>query len=234
MNEASVAAVIDVLSDPRFCNDAPGNYLERAGRLLLQAIDAGALSGPEHIAFVTRVRQRAEQQAPINGYISAWSEAVWLLRGETGPQDLERSFSDDRRLVIEALRREIAARRQSAGGEPPAVPEVGAATERPDQSSPPTFAAATGAPVFGITLDHVNRRVRREGYDREVDLFSTQIGWHIFKVILSAAPEQATLDALQSDYPGEFDARATAINDLNRRLRPLKIKVRDRTLALLG
>ena len=140
---------------------------------------------------------------------------------------------------------------QSAASETPAAPEIGAATERLGMSGVP---AGTGivrlsneseeraggsslpnitAHVFGITVDHVNRRVRREGYDREVDLFRTQVGWHIFKVILSAAPEQATLDALEPDYPGEFDARATAINGLNRKLRPLNIKVRDRTLALL-
>jgi hypothetical protein len=143
---------------------------------------------------------------------------------------------------------------QSAAGEPSVVPEVEAAAERQDTSGTPTFDAGTGIlrlsdeseartgesslrtiteHVSGITLDHVRRRVRREGYDREVDLFSTQIGWHIFKVIVNAAPEQATLDALESNYPGEFGARATAINELNRRLRPLGVKVRDRTLALL-
>jgi len=73
----------------------------------------------------------------------------------------------------------------------------------------------------------------REGYDKVVDLLSAQNGWHIFKVILSAAPEQATLAALESGYPGEFTARWTAINALNRKLKHLKIKVRDRTLTLL-
>jgi hypothetical protein len=87
--------------------------------------------------------------------------------------------------------------------------------------------------VYGITLDHVNRRVRREGYDKEVALFSTQVGWHIFKVTLSAAPEQATRDALESGYPGELTARWTAINALNRKLKRLNLKVRDRTLTSL-
>jgi hypothetical protein len=87
---------------------------------------------------------------------------------------------------------------------------------------------------FGLVLDETNRRVRRAGYTKEVDLSPSPIAWHIFTIAVRAAPKQAAISDLQACYPGEWSARATAVNDLNHRLKPLEIKVHNRTLKPLG
>ena len=69
------------------------------------------------------------------------------------------------------------------------------------------------------------------GYDKEVDLSRSSIRWHYFKVVFDAAPEQATLDSLREDYPGEWDARRVAVNDLNKELEKLGVKIAYRRLA---
>ena len=104
MNE-SAAAIIGELSNLLLIKDAPANHLELAGRLLIRAIDEGAWSGPEHIPFVTWVRQHVEQTQPNTDFISVWRQALWFLREKpTAPHELEASFSDDGKLVIEALK----------------------------------------------------------------------------------------------------------------------------------
>jgi len=64
-----------------------------------------------------------------------------------------------------------------------------------------------------------------------VDLFSSAISWHIFCVVLAAAPNQADLKDVEANYPGELSAKHAAIRDLNRRLKPIKLKVYRRTLT---
>jgi hypothetical protein len=84
---------------------------------------------------------------------------------------------------------------------------------------------------FAILVNEKTRTIRRDGYDKDFDLSSSGIGWHIFSVALRAAPKQAALKDLQTDYPGEWSARSVATQDLNRRLAPVRIKVHDRTLV---
>ena len=60
--------------------DSPGERLDSAGRLLIDAIEAGAFAEPRFAGFRTTVRQRSDQPK-VNCFISAWSEAVWWLRG---------------------------------------------------------------------------------------------------------------------------------------------------------
>ena len=86
---------------------------------------------------------------------------------------------------------------------------------------------------FGLVLNEDDRRVQRDGYTKEVDLSSSPIGWHILSVTAKAAPKQAAISDLATDYPGEWEARGAAVNDLNRRLKLLKVKVTNRTLRPL-
>ena|GEM_PF-6904438 len=60
--------------------DSAGERLESAGRLLIEAIEAGAFAEAQFAGFRAMVRQRLEQPK-VNGFISAWSEAVWWLKG---------------------------------------------------------------------------------------------------------------------------------------------------------
>ena len=84
--------------------------------------------------------------------------------------------------------------------------------------------------VFGLLVYGQKRVVSREGFDKNVDLSSSPLGWHIFNVVLHAAPKQASLQAMQKDYPGEWDARGPAVNDLNKRLSLIGLKINNRTL----
>lgn len=85
--------------------------------------------------------------------------------------------------------------------------------------------------VFGLLVDHDKRLVKRKGSDNGLELAAVR--WHIFSVALAAAPGQATLDAMQTGYPGSWDARATAVNDLNTYLKRLSLKIENRTLIEL-
>ena len=88
---------------------------------------------------------------------------------------------------------------------------------------------------FGISVNQERRLVRRDGINKELSLSATPICWHILSVVLSSAPGQAPLTNMLHGYPGEENdrARASATQDLNKRLRPLKIKVSNRALETL-
>lgn len=102
--------------------DSSGECLESAGRLLLAAINAGAFAGSKYAPFREMVKQRAEQH--VNGWISAWSEAVWWLSGKSnGPHDLEKSFTDDCRMVAELIDAEARTRKKRAGRPPKEEPD---------------------------------------------------------------------------------------------------------------
>ncbi len=86
---------------------------------------------------------------------------------------------------------------------------------------------------LGLILDRKKRIVCREGYEnKKVDLLSAPVEWHNFDVALSAYPNQARLASLETDYPGEWNvnARAVAVNALNKKLARLEIRVHERTL----
>jgi len=84
-----------------------------------------------------------------------------------------------------------------------------------------------------LILDRKKRIVRREGYDKEVDLLSAPVEWHNFDVALGAYPNQASLESLDTNYPGEnnANARTAAVHALNKKLDRLKVRVNDRTLT---
>ncbi len=80
--------------------DSSGEQLESAGRLLIEAIKAGAFAEPRFVSFRVMVRQRSEQPK-VNGFISAWSEAVWWLKGRPKETpDHVRDLASDVELVI--------------------------------------------------------------------------------------------------------------------------------------
>ena len=90
------------------------------------------------------------------------------------------------------------------------------------------------AGVLDLLVDENKRSIRRLRYDKAVDLSGALVRWHIFSVAYSAAPEQATLDDLKDDYPGEWDARRNAVSELNGELKKIGIRVHNRTLQLVA
>ena len=71
----AIAAELRTLPDR---GDSPAERLESAGRLLIQAMEAGAFSDPRYAGFKAMVHQRLERLKG-NDFISAWTEAVsWL------------------------------------------------------------------------------------------------------------------------------------------------------------
>ncbi len=94
--------------------------------------------------------------------------------------------------------------------------------------------AAPSKHIFGILVDQKNRSVRRRGHgDKVVDLQKSAVGWHIFLTALNTAPQQVTVKAMKDGYPGSWDARASAVRDLSRRLKPLGLRINNRTLIAL-
>jgi hypothetical protein len=85
---------------------------------------------------------------------------------------------------------------------------------------------------YGVLVNKTKRTLQRKGYRAIVDV-SSPLRWHILMVVLDAAPGQVPLEKLRTGYPGEWEARGPAVSDLNRRLKPLKIKVENRTLQTL-
>jgi hypothetical protein len=110
----------------------------------------------------------------------------------------------------------------------------------PEQQPPPAASAHdprdnwTEYPL-SISVNQERRLVRRTGFDKQVSFSASPVCWHILSVVLSSAPDQAPLENMLADYPGEDNnpARAMATQDLNRRLRPIRVRVHNRTLVLL-
>lgn len=99
-NRAALEAITDGLRTLPDRGDSPAERLESAGRLLIEAIEAGAFAEPQFVSFKAMVRQRREQHG-VNGFISAWSEAVWWLK-ERPKEALDhvRDLASDIELVI--------------------------------------------------------------------------------------------------------------------------------------
>ena len=84
--------------------DSDAERLESAGRLLMEAIKIGAFDGAEFAGFRISVQQRFEQPK-VNGYISAWCEAVWWLKGKPKGEspDLAAGLAEDVELVVSKM-----------------------------------------------------------------------------------------------------------------------------------
>ncbi len=99
-NRAALEAIANEMRSLPGRNDSPAERLESAGRLLIEAIKTDAFAGPEYSGFRAMVRQRLEQ-LKVNGFISAWGEAVhWLREKPKEPADLESGLAGDVELVI--------------------------------------------------------------------------------------------------------------------------------------
>lgn len=102
-DRAALKAITDELRTLPGRGDTPGEQLESAGRLLIVAIEAGAFAEPQFVGFRAMVCQRREQPT-VNGFISAWSEAVWWLKGK--PKETPnyvRDLASDVELVIDRI-----------------------------------------------------------------------------------------------------------------------------------
>jgi hypothetical protein len=82
---------------------------------------------------------------------------------------------------------------------------------------------------FGITVDHVNRIVRRGDGECNLD----GVRWDIFVVALGACPNSYSLAQLKDVYTGEWGARADAKSKLNKVLAALGLSIdKKRRLTL--
>ena len=141
MSSRASATIRALAAEIRSLKSRPDSLAERsesAGRLFIDALDASAFGTEKFAGFRAMVRQRQEQQsdctpawkfeldgrqyeAPAqrtNGWISAWSEAVWWLRGK--PDDRigvgvgdEKLFAEDCEYVAQQL--EADASREQTG-----------------------------------------------------------------------------------------------------------------------
>ena len=99
-DRATLTAIADEMRVLPDRGDSPAERLESAGRLLNQAIEAGSFATPQYAGFKAMVRQRLEQPK-VNGFISAWVEAVWWLKGRpTERSDHVRALAGDVEVVI--------------------------------------------------------------------------------------------------------------------------------------
>jgi hypothetical protein len=88
-----------------------------------------------------------------------------------------------------------------------------------------TASSLPSAGHLGLIVDTTKRVVRRAGFAEQVNLARSDIGWHLFFHTYQAAGDHAR-ERCKANYPGEFAAVRTAINALNRALKPLDVRVR--------
>ena len=130
MSNDAIQDLASELRSLRDRRDSPAEREESAGRLLMAAIDAGAFA--DRPALVGMIRQRAEQNG-VNGWISAWHEAVWRLRGK--PDGDASSFDDDCDMLAGEM--EATATVKQAGARETEPPIGGAAEDpEPDHQDP--------------------------------------------------------------------------------------------------
>ena len=103
--------------------DSPADRLESAGRLLIAAMDVGAFAEPRFAYFSVMVRQRNEQTR-VNGSISAWKEAVLILRArpEKAPRH-ESDLASEVELVVARMRESLISQERARSGQgSPTIP----------------------------------------------------------------------------------------------------------------
>ena len=111
-NRAALEAIADELRTLSGRGDSPAERLESAGRLLIEALEAGAFAGPQFAGLRAVVRQRFEQPEG-NGFISAWCEAVWWLQGRPEAiSDPAGDLAGDIDLVIAGMPRRPKSRKR--------------------------------------------------------------------------------------------------------------------------
>jgi hypothetical protein len=95
--------------------------------MLLKAIEIGAFDGPKYTGFVEMIRQRrdshqvgtrtrtdildeqvTEPEIICDGWISAWDEATWWLRGKPDPPICDIPFSEDCKFLADLIDSEAA------------------------------------------------------------------------------------------------------------------------------
>ena len=97
--------------------DSDARRLEIGGRLVIEAMEAGAFAEPRYASFRVLVHQ-CHEQPKVNGFISAWREAVWCLRGRPEEAlDPVRDLAGDVELVIAAILAEPKSKKRA--GRPP-------------------------------------------------------------------------------------------------------------------
>lgn len=113
----ALKAIADELRTLPGRGDSPGERLQSAGRLLIVAIESGAFAEPRFVGFRALVRQRSEQPK-VDGFVSAWSEAVWWLKGRpTEPLDHVGDLANDVGLVIDRMRESLMSQERAGSGQ---------------------------------------------------------------------------------------------------------------------
>jgi hypothetical protein len=97
--------------------------------------------------------------------------------------------------------------------------------------TPKTAGNTCDFPALGISVDYENKSV--SGLGKKLDFGRCEVQWHIFKVVLSAYPHQASMESIWTAYPGEKDnvSRNVNTNKLNKKLIRLGIRIVSRQLV---
>ncbi len=104
-------------------NTSPADRRDLGGRLVAETLRAGAFQGADRVGWRTAIEARLDLpllEGKLHPYISAWAELSFRVRRAKGlPTDVpdpEATFSDDCRLIADALEEEAAGR---PAGAPP-------------------------------------------------------------------------------------------------------------------
>jgi hypothetical protein len=100
----------------------------------------------------------------------------------------------------------------------------------PDAPKPLT----TSCDALGIKIDHEKKTVSKGTKKKE--FARSEVQWHIFNVALAAYPAAYSLESMRKDYPGvdDNDTRKSAITELNKKLKPIGLRIQDRRLCLIS
>jgi hypothetical protein len=95
----------------------------------------------------------------------------------------------------------------------------------------PTDEQGTDPPpgYLGLNVEFEKKVIRRAGFKAEVNLARSAIAWHLFSTAFEAEGKNAR-ERLHQNYPGEVTAIRSAINTLNKALKPLKVHVEGHRL----
>ena len=86
--------------------------------------------------------------------------------------------------------------------------------------------------MFDISIDRNARLVRREGFVKTVDLASRPCCWAVFEKLFEAAPNEATLETLDNNYPGDWNKNTAGqiYFELRKYLKDIEVTVEKRKL----
>lgn len=102
--------------------------------------------------------------------------------------------------------------------------QVEPAAEAVDSGSLVSARKSSERSYLGLVVDREHRTVSRKDCDKPVDLNNSRVGWTMFLAVFKAEGESLTEPQL-NNLEGDPSGRRTAKSELNKRLRPLAVKI---------